>query len=79
MMIILDFLLTTMAAAASPTASPYIGSDRVVERNDAVANSTGNSLTVDLGYEVYQGWTNASAHLNIWQGHVFCAVRVYSS
>ena len=35
------------------------------------ASSGDNSSTrVDLGYEVYNGFTNSTSKLNIWQGYV---------
>lgn len=27
-----------------------------------------SSLQVDLGYEIYQGYANATSNLNIWKG-----------
>lgn len=71
-MVFLGFLLATLTVAASLPPSPYMGFSQVVKREDATANFTDQSLTVDLGYGVYQGWTNTSASLNIWQGYVWC-------
>lgn len=28
-------------------------------------------LQIDLGYEIYQGYSNASTGLNVWKGYVF--------
>lgn len=29
---------------------------------------SGNSLRVDLGYEIYEGTSNATTGLNVWKG-----------
>jgi hypothetical protein len=34
-------------------------------------DSGNNSLTVDLGYGVYQGYANSSTNINTWKG---CAI-----
>lgn len=69
-MMLFSFLLATMTVAASPPSSPYVGFSQFVKREDDIANFTERSLIVDLGYEIYEGWTNTSASLNIWQGYV---------
>lgn len=43
--------------------SPYVHHARAT-----VANFTEEALEVDLGYSIYKGWHNASAHLNNFQG-----------
>lgn len=63
-----SLLLVTVVAAASPPLSPYVGFSHFMRRDTDVANFTEQSLTVDLGYGIFQGWTNTSASLNIWQG-----------
>lgn len=64
-------ILVAAIAAASPLgydAQPYAN----VAKRQA---SYSGSLTVDLGYSVYQGYQNASAGLNIFQGSVNACVR----
>lgn len=34
----------------------------------AIANNISDDLTVDLGYELYQGYYNFSTNQNVWQG-----------
>lgn len=36
----------------------------------STANRT-SSLQIDLGYEIYQGSSNASTGLNVWKGYVW--------
>lgn len=48
-----------------------MGFSQFVKTEDSIANFTEQSLTVDLGYGIYHGWTNTSAALNIWQGYVW--------
>ncbi|KAF3766270.1 alpha/beta-hydrolase [Cryphonectria parasitica EP155] len=67
-MIVLGVVFLTVAAAALPPPSPYLGFHQYAAQETAVANLTEDSLTVDLGYGIYRGWTNESASLNIWQG-----------
>lgn len=58
-------VLTLLSAAnALPKSQPFEHALRA--RQDA-----GNdALTVDLGYGLYQGYTNASTGINTWQGRV---------
>lgn len=56
----------TLAAAASPSSyrsRPYA---QHVRRQAAATNN--GSLTVDLGYEVYQGWRNETQELDVFYG-----------
>lgn len=75
-MLLSGILLPALAVAGSPLSSPYAGFSRFAKRDAAIANFAEESLTVDLGYEIYKGWTNASASLNIWQGYVLWAVEM---
>ncbi|KAI6813617.1 carboxylesterase type B [Hortaea werneckii] len=52
--------LTTLSLAA-----PHDTFEGVLKRD---TSSTDNPLEVDLGYEVYEGYHNASFNLNTWQG-----------
>ncbi|TKA65178.1 hypothetical protein B0A55_09223 [Friedmanniomyces simplex] len=66
------FRLLTVAAfaVASPTsynARPYVHTAKRQSSNDS------SNLEVDLGYSVYQGFSNATAGLNVFQGIRFAA------
>lgn len=39
----------------------------------AITNIPSDDLTVDLGYEVYQGYHNSSTNQNVWQGVRYAA------
>ncbi|KAI7285568.1 carboxylesterase type B [Hortaea werneckii] len=56
-------LLTTLSSAA-----PHNTFEGALKRD---TSSTNNPLQVDLGYEVYEGYHNASFNLNTWQGISF--------
>lgn len=67
-------LLATLLALASCgythlRENPYKSAYRIQKR--ATGNSTG--LQVDLGYSIYNGYTNTSSGLNIWKGIRFAA------
>ncbi|KAI7360039.1 carboxylesterase type B [Hortaea werneckii] len=57
--------LTTLSLAA-----PHDTFEGVLKRD---TSSTDNPLEVDLGYEVYEGYHNASFNLNTWQGVRYAA------
>lgn len=64
-------LLFCTAVAAAVSASPYSNPrpfDAVLSRRQNVVNAT-SSLTVDLGYEVYQGVDNTSTGLRTFKGY----------
>jgi len=56
---------------ALASAVPYTnfrGFESVKRQAVALASSSSDPLTVDLGYSVYQGYNNATLDLNIWKG-----------
>lgn len=61
--------LATVALAAppSPHSDPFKNLARQAKRQNA------DSLQVDLGYEIYQGYHNDTSDLNIWKGVRFAA------
>jgi hypothetical protein len=61
-------LVTSMLAwfsltIAFPQSQPF--KHALLARQD----SGNNSLTVDLGYGVYQGYANSSTNINTWRGY----------
>ncbi|EMC98882.1 hypothetical protein BAUCODRAFT_103438 [Baudoinia panamericana UAMH 10762] len=67
-----SFLTLVAAATAAPSAynsQPY---SSVAKRQ----SSASSSLQVDLGYSVYQGHTNSTANLNVFQGIRFAAAPI---
>lgn len=66
-------LVFCTAVAAAVGASPYSSPrpfDAVLSRRQNAVNAT-SSLTVDLGYEVYQGVDNPSTGLHTFKGYGF--------
>ncbi|KAH0302259.1 carboxylesterase type B, partial [Aureobasidium melanogenum] len=59
------------ASAAVPVAHPF-------EQFKAKRQSSNSSLEVDLGYEIYEGYTNQTTGINIWRGIRFAAPPVGS-
>ena len=59
-------LVLSVAAAAVPSynSRPFAAS---LQRRQS-SNSSGQSLQVDLGYEIYQGVANSTTGLNTWKG-----------
>lgn len=66
------FVSSTLAAPPSPHSDPFKSYAR---QANAKRQSSGNSSApeVDLGYEVYQGYHNATSDLNIYKGVRFAA------
>ncbi|KAK6005765.1 hypothetical protein QM012_007407 [Aureobasidium pullulans] len=63
------------ASAAVPVSQPF----EHFKAKRQSSNSTSNSnLEVDLGYEVYEGYTNQTTGINIWRGIRFAAPPVGS-
>ena len=65
-------LIFVALAAAKPTSynsRPYNGVLQTRQVYDAVSNGTG-SPEVDLGYDVYRGYTNASTNIDVYKGYV---------
>lgn len=60
-MVFRAFFFATLAVALP---SPYAH----YPRQASYANYTEDALEVDLGYSVYKGWHNDSAHLNVFYG-----------
>lgn len=59
--------------AALPQSQPF----REVLRNRQ--STTSNALEVDLGYEIYQGSSNASTGINAWRGYGYLVILNDSS
>jgi hypothetical protein len=60
---LLTFALTfSSATVAFPQSRPFKNA------LDARQNAGNNSLAVDLGYGIYQGYSNASTGINTWKG-----------
>ena len=59
-----------VAGAAVPLSQPF---EHVKEKRQA---QNDNGLQVDLGYEVYNGYTNQTTGLNIWRGYVTYLVTI---
>ena len=58
-------LLNAILALVSFTlAGPF---DAALRSRQSTGGSSSN-LTVDLGYEIYQGYLNSTSGLNIWKG-----------
>ena len=64
-------LLLTVAPEAFSSALPRADPFKQVRSK---RQSTGsNDLSVDLGYEIYQGVSNASTGLNTWKGYAIAS------
>ena len=70
-------LLTVACLASSCFCRPSYNSDpfrkSLATRQSAVNSSGNGSLQVDLGYAVYEGYTNSTSGLNIWKGMRYAA------
>lgn len=58
-------LITSCLAWSQYNPRPY---PAVLWARQARTGSNESSLQVDLGYQVYQGYNNATSGLNIWKG-----------
>ncbi|KAI9817429.1 MAG: hypothetical protein M1827_001038 [Pycnora praestabilis] len=70
------FLLVTLACV---TAKPTFGITKPFDSfisHRQVAKNISSSLTVDLGYDVYEGYANTTSGLDIWRGIRFAAPPV---
>lgn len=65
-------LLSLFTLAACAVASPAAYDRKPFAKASAKRQATysGSSLEVDLGYSVYQGFSNASAGLDVFKGWV---------
>lgn len=63
-------LVGAFLGAASLAASAAVPASQPFEHFKAKRQSTNSSLEVDLGYEVYEGYTNQTTGINIWRGYV---------
>ncbi|KAH0363182.1 carboxylesterase type B, partial [Aureobasidium melanogenum] len=71
-------LVGAFLGAASLAASAAVPASQPFEHFKAKRQSTNSSLEVDLGYEVYEGYTNQTTGINIWRGIRFAAPPVGS-
>jgi hypothetical protein len=55
------------ASAAVPIAQPFQHFNAKRQTTNVTSNS---DLEVDLGYEVYEGYSNQTTGINIWRGYV---------
>lgn len=60
------------ASAAVPLAQPF----EHVKTKRQSQNSSSSGLEVDLGYEVYEGYNNATTSLNVWKGYVHVSLHI---
>ncbi len=65
--------LTAIASATPFSSEPF---DSAFSRRQSQDVSSDN-LTVDLGYEVYQGYFDSSARLNSWKGSIYSSFDLY--
>jgi hypothetical protein len=61
-------LLATFALAFSSVTIAFPQSRPFRHALNARQDAGNNSLTVDLGYGVYEGFSNASTGINTWKG-----------
>jgi L-cysteine desulfidase len=54
------------ASAAVPIAQPF---EHVKAKRESMNTSGSSGLVVDLGYEVYGGFSNQTTGINIWRGY----------
>lgn len=66
--LIASALTLSGTVAALPQSQPF----REVLRSRQ--STTSNALEVDLGYEIYQGSSNASTGINSWRGYSFLVI-----
>ena len=66
-------LTNTLAAPPSPHSDPFKNLARQATPKRQSSSSSNNSLQVDLGYEIYQGYHNSTSNLDIWKGIRFAA------
>lgn len=63
---------SALAAPPSPHSNPFKNIARqATAKRQATSNSS--SLRVDLGYEIYEGYHNATANIDVWKGIRFAA------
>ena len=67
--------LAAIASAAPFSSEPF---DSTLSRRQNQDVSSDN-LTVDLGYEVYQGYFDSSVGLNSWKGLIYSPFDQYQS
>ena len=69
----LSFTFTTVVGVLATLVQSGPGRSRTGNFDAALrarqaGHSSASPLQVDLGYEIYEGYTNASSGLNVWQG-----------
>lgn len=57
----------SLAASAAVPAQPFEHFNAKRQSSNVTSSS---NLEVDLGYEVYEGFTNQTTGINIWRGYV---------
>ena len=63
------------ASAAVPVAQPF---EHFKAKRQSVNATSNSDLEVDLGYEVYEGYTNQTTGINIWRGYAKTKLHVRS-
>jgi len=53
------------ASAAVPVSQPF---EHVKAKRQSTNATSSSGLEVDLGYEVYEGYSNQTTGINIWRG-----------
>ena len=72
MMWLLALILLSTASRCVARPSPYNPQPFAVHARQDSGTSSSN-LTIDLGYEIYEGYLNDTSGLNIWKGIRFAA------
>ena len=67
-------LTSLLFVVGSALAGPF---DSALRARQAT-NGQSSGLTVDLGYEIYKGYYNATSKLNIWKGYAWLNGLEYS-
>ena len=71
-MLLSSFIASALTLSGTVAALPQSQPFREVLRSRQ--STTSNDLEVDLGYEIYQGSSNASTGINSWRGYGFSAI-----
>jgi len=71
-MLLSSFIASALTLSGTVAALPQSQPFREVLRSRQ--STTSNDLEVDLGYEIYQGSSNASTGINSWRGYDFLVI-----
>lgn len=68
-------ITSSLAAPPSPHSDPFknLARQATNAKRQSSNSSDSSNLQVDLGYEIYQGYNNATSKLDIWKGIRFAA------